>query len=80
MAENRELIAKNEDLYNVDDKMKDTEPSSLETFGTNAKENLEIFLNRISAIMDGSSDDAWDDKVKTQINKSIDSIKDVIVK
>ena len=80
MAENRELIAKNEDLYNVDDKMKDKEPSSLETFGTNAKENLEIFLKRISAIMDGSSDDAWDDKVRTQINKSIDSIKEVIVK
>ena len=72
--------AKNTELYNINEAFESEEPSTLTTFGTEAKDNLVVFEKRISAIMDGSSDDAWDDKVKTQINKSIDSIKDVIAK
>ena len=66
--------SKNEILYKAKDALQDVEPSTLTEFGQNVSDNLTILGNRISSIMSGSSDDSWDDKVKTQITSAIEKI------
>lgn len=65
---------KNEKLYEIAKSLESVEPSTLSDFGQNYVDNLTILGNRISSIMSGSSDDTWDDKVKDQINKALESI------
>ena len=65
---------KNEKLYEIAKSLENVEPSTLSDFGQNYVDNLTILGNRISSIMSGSSDDSWDDKVKDQINKALESI------
>ncbi|MBR4672149.1 MAG: hypothetical protein IKO78_02970, partial [Bacilli bacterium] len=69
-------IEKDEELFKLQKQVESIEPGSLTTFGNNIKDNLTVFGNRTSAIMDGSSDDGWDDKVKTQIKTSMQTIVD----
>ena len=69
---------KNAVLYDADDTLKAVEPSSLTEFGQNVSDNLTVLGNRISSIMSGSSDDSWDDKVKTQINSAIEKIGNAV--
>ena len=59
-------IEKDEELFKLQEQVEPIEPGSLTTFGNSVKENLTVFGTRIGAIMDGSSEDGWDDKVKTQ--------------
>ena len=66
--------SKNEKLYTAKDTLQDVEPSTLTEFGQNVSDNLTVLGNRISSIMSGSSDDSWDDKVKTQITSAIEKI------
>ena len=80
MADNKVFEEKNTELYDIDEIISSEEPTTLKTFGEDAKDNMVIFEKRMRTIIDGSSDDAWDDKVKTQINQAIDSIIDVITK
>ena len=69
-------IEKDEELFKLQEQVEPIEPGSLTTFGNSVKENLTVFGTRIGAIMDGSSDDGWDDKVKTQIKTSMQTIVD----
>ena len=69
-------IEKDEELFKLQERVEPIDPGTLTTFGNSIKDNLTVFGNRISAIMDGSSDDGWDDKVKTQIKTSMQTIVD----
>ena len=69
-------IEKDEKLFELQQQVEPINPGTLATFGNNVKDNLSVFGTRISAIMDGSSDDGWDDKVKTQIKTSMQTIAD----
>ena len=69
-------LEKDEKLFELQKQVESIDPGTLTSFGNNVKDNLTVFGNRISAIMDGSSDDGWDDKVKTQIKTSMQTIAD----
>ena len=62
-------------LFQIKPDVEGLNPSTLTTYGNNMKDNLTIFGNRIGEIISGSSDDLWDDKVKKQIQETIDLIK-----
>ena len=67
-------IEKNAELFRIKPIIEPIEPGTLSELGNNMKDNLTIFGSRIGAIMDGSSDDGWDDKVKTQIKSTMETI------
>ena len=69
-------LEKDEKLFELQKQVEPIDPGTLTSFGNNVKDNLSVFGTRISAIMDGSSDDGWDDKVKTQIKTSMQTIAD----
>lgn len=73
-------VIKNEELYKLNNSLASVDPSSLSTLGQANEDTLGILSSRITGVLDGSSDDNWNDSVKTGLNDSISKIKEIIEK
>ena len=71
-------LTKNEELYTLNDKIKDLDPSTLTTLAQTDADALDVFSSRMTGVFDGASDDAWHDKVRTAITTGISHLKEYI--
>lgn len=75
-------MIKDTEIYELNEKIKDLDTSTLTTLAGTNTNVLDIFKSRMSTVIDSSSDDSWKDDVKvgidSTISKIVDSIDDVI--